>query len=160
MAAQQAAALARDKAVRVVPSFTMPQGISAMVAYSSATAATDIDVLARSMTSALEFVTSCEVTIATRDVEFDGLTVRRGQYIGLLNGSLAAANDDLADLVRDLLVCAGAAERELVTLYYGDGLTRSRVETLVEQLAAEFSDQDFEIVQGDQPLYPYIISLE
>ena len=160
MAAQQAAALARGKAVRVVPSFTIPQGISAMVAYSHVTAAADIDALTRSMTDALEFVVSCEVTIATRDVEFDGLHVKRGQYIGLFNGSLVAADDDIGALVRALLSAAGAEERELITFYYGDGLTRSRVETLVEQLKLDFSDQDFEIVQGDQPLHPYIISLE
>ncbi len=160
MAAQQAAALARGKAVRVVPSSTLPQGISAMVAYSHATAAADLDALAHSMADALESVTSGEVTIATRDVEFDGLAVKRGQYIGLLNGSLAAASDDIATLVCDLLTAADAENRELITLYYGDGLNRSHAEALVEQLALTFSGQDFEIVQGDQPLYPYIISLE
>jgi len=160
MAAQQAAALAKGRSVRVVPSLTLPQGISAMVAYSNVSSAADLDSAVRTMTEALEFVTSCEVTTATRDVEFDGLVVRRGQYIGLLNGTLAAAGDDLTALVLDLLRQAGAGERELITLYYGDGLSRDSAETLVEHLTAHFSAQDFEIVQGDQPLYPYIISLE
>jgi len=160
MAAQQAAALAKGRSVRVVPSLTLPQGISAMVAYSNVSSAADLDSAVRTMTEALEFVTSCEVTTATRDVEFDGLVVRRGQYIGLLNGTLAAAGDDLTALVFDLLRQAGAGERELITLYYGDGLSRDSAETLVEHLTAHFSAQDFEIVQGDQPLYPYIISLE
>lgn len=160
MAAQQAAALAKGRSVRVVPSLTLPQGISAMVAYSNVPPAADLDTAVRTMTEALEFVTSCEVTTATRDVEFDGLVVRRGQYIGLLNGTLAAAGDDLAALVLDLLRQAGAEERELVTLYYGDGLSRRSAAALVERLTTHFSAPDFEIVQGDQPLYPYIISLE
>ncbi|MGQ9887838.1 MAG: DAK2 domain-containing protein [Aggregatilineales bacterium] len=160
MAAQQAAALAKGRSVRVVPSLTLPQGISAMVAYSNVSSAADLDSAVRTMTEALEFVTSCEITTATRDVEFDGLVVRRGQYIGLLNGALAAAGDDLTALALDLLRQAGAEERELITLYYGDGLSRDNAETLVEHLTTHFSAQDFEIVQGDQPLYPYIISLE
>lgn len=160
MAAQQAAALARSKVVRVVPSFSLPQGISAMVAYSNAVGTNDIDAIVRSMTDALEFVTSGEVTTATRDVDFDGLSVRRGQYIGLLNGSLVVAGDDIGEVVLDLLRHAGADERELVTLYFGDGLSRSHAEALAETLAEEFGSQDFEIVQGDQPLYPYVVSLE
>lgn len=160
LAAQQAAALAEGRTVRVVPSLTLPQGISAMVAYSNVSATADLDTVVRTMTEALEFVTSCEVTTATRDVEFDGLVVRRGQYIGLLNGTLAAASDDLTTLVLDLLRRAGAEERELITLYYGDGLCRDSAEALAKALSVHFSAQDVEIVQGDQPLYPYIISLE
>ncbi len=160
MAAQQAASLARDKEVRVIGSRTIPQGISAMLAYTNIAHSNNIDEVAAEMENALRHIVSLEVTTATRNVEMDGLEVRRGQYIGLLDGALVVAGDEMNDVVADVLRKAGADEYELVTLYYGDGLRQQQVRDLVAVLREEFAGQEFEIVQGDQPLYPYMISLE
>lgn len=161
MAAQQAASLARDKTVRVVSSKSLPQGISAMLEYLNISEEVDdIEEAAHAMTDALDYVTGCEVTIATRDVELDGVSVRQGQYIGLVDGQLVAAGDDLTALVRDTLLKAGADERERITLYYGDQINESQAQAMNESLAAEFKRQEFEVMQGGQPLYPYIISVE
>ena len=160
MAAQQAASLARDKDVRVVTSRTLPQGISAMFGYANAVESDNIDQIMNAMNEALDFVTSGEVTTATRDVEINGLQVRTGQYIGLLNGDLVVAGDDLADVMRDLLAQAIDDDSELVTCIYGDTVDEAAAQAVLDDLQPRFEDQEFELVAGNQPLYPFIISVE
>ena len=160
MAAQQAASLGRDKEIRVVRSRTIPQGISAMLAYVNVAHLDDLDEVADAMDEALEHVITGEVTVATRDVEFDGIEVRQGKYIALLDGALVTTGDDLSIVVGNLLREARADEYELITLYYGDNLRESQVHSMVDALGEDFPDQEFEIVYGGQPLYPFIISVE
>lgn len=160
MAAQQAASLARDREVRVVPSKSLPQGISAMLEYLNLADAEDVDEMARSMTEALGYVKGCEITIATRNVELDGVNVRQGEYIGLVDGQLVVANDDLPTVICDSLREAGADERERITLYYGEDVNESQAQAMVAYLSGKFEGQEFEVMQGGQPLYPYIISVE
>ncbi|HLV35562.1 MAG TPA: DAK2 domain-containing protein [Spirillospora sp.] len=160
MAAQQAAMLARDKEVRVVASHTLVQGISAMIAYANMAHSDNIDEVAAAMQADLQNVTSAEVTTATRDVEIDGLCVRAGQYIGLLDGDLVVAGDELPAVLYDLLNLAISDDSELVTLYYGRMLDKQQAQILVDQVSSRFPAQSFELVYGDQPLYPLIISVE
>jgi DAK2 domain fusion protein YloV len=160
LAAEQAASLAQAKQVRVVPSRTIPQGISAMIAYSNLPDAQDINQVVPAMKAALDAVVSCEVTRATRSAEFGDLVVREGQFIGLIDDQLVVADYDMVELVRDLLRKAGADERELVTVYYGDSIHATQAQALVDVLSVDFPDQEFEIVNGGQPLYPYLISIE
>lgn len=160
MAAQQAATLARDKEVRVVPTRTLPQGISAMIGYANAVESDNIEAIMAAMTEALGFVTSGEVTTATRDVEIDGVAVRTGQYIGLLDGDLVVAGHELVDVMRDLLTQAVDDDSEIITLYYGDSFDEAQARAVVDSLEDQFEDQEFEILRGDQPLYPFIISVE
>jgi DAK2 domain fusion protein YloV len=160
LAAEQAASLAQDKQVRVVPSRTIPQGISAMIAYHNLPDARELSTVVEAMKAALNAVLSCEVTRATRNAEIGDVVVREGQYIGLLNGDLVVAGYDMVDLVRDLLRKAGAGEHELVTVYYGDGIHTTQAQALMDVLAVDFPHLEFEIVDGGQPLYPYLISIE
>ena len=103
---------------------------------------------------------SCDVTNATRSVEFDGVDVAEGQFIGLLEGTLVASGGELFEVTGELLRKANAAEKELITLYYGAGQDQSQARALVDFLTRDFGLQEFEIVAGGQPLYPYIISIE
>lgn len=160
MAARQAAALAQDKHVRVVPSRTIPQGISAMLIYVNEREILGHEALAQAMNEAMPGVISCEVTTATRAASLNGVTVRAGQLIGLINDVLAVAGDEMAAVVRELLRKAGADKRELITLYYGRDVTQADAESLVETLRQEYSGQEFELVDGGQPLYPYIFGVE
>ncbi len=160
MAAQQAASLARDKEVKVVASRTIPQGISALLAYTNVAHLDDLEQVSAEMEEALNYVISAEVTIATRDVELDGLNVKRGQYIGLADGTLVAASDDLVEVMLQVLQRSGADEHELITVYYGDNLREAQAQSIVNELREAFPEQEFEIVRGDQPLYPFIISVE
>jgi uncharacterized protein len=161
MAARQAATLARSKRVQVVPSRTLQQGIAAMFAYANLKGGdSSLDELTHEMSSALNNVKSCEVTTATRDVELDGVHVREGNFIGLLDGKLVVSGTELFDVVCDLLKKADAPQHELITLYYGDGLDEGQAKALVDYLSRDFSGVSFEIVAGGQPLYPYLISIE
>lgn len=160
MAAQQAAALAQDKQVRVVPSRTIPQGISAMLAYMNLRQELQHGDLTDAMGSAMSDVLSCEVTTATRAASLNGVTVRAGQWIGLINDVLSVSGDDMEAVVRDLLLKAGADKRELITLYYGHQVTHTEAEALAETLREVFPGQECELVEGGQPLYPYIIGVE
>ena len=86
--------------------------------------------------------------------------MRTGQFIGLLDGNLVVAGDELSDVLRDLLNGAVDDDSELVTLYYGDLLNDQQARSLVAQLEDQFEAQTFELLRGGQPLYPFIISVE
>jgi DAK2 domain fusion protein YloV len=160
LAAEQAASLAQDKQVRVVPSRTIPQGINAMIEYNNLLDTRDLNHVITAMQTALNTVISCEVTRATRSATFGDVSVREGQYIGLVNDELVIAGYDMVEMVRDLLRKAGADERERVTVYYGDTISAVQAQALVDVLATDFPDQEFEVISGGQPLYPYLISIE
>jgi fatty acid kinase len=157
LAARQAASLAEGKQVRVVPSRSVPQGVAAMLEYDASSALAD---LTETMLNALNNVITGEVTTATRSVSLDGVTAHEGQYIGLIDDKLEAAGDDLTSVVKALLAKAGADKRELVTLYYGDTISQDDADALVAALSTQFSEMEFQTVNGGQPLYPYIISVE
>jgi dihydroxyacetone kinase-like predicted kinase len=131
-----------------------------MIAYHNLPDPREMNAVVEAMNGALLSVVSCEITRATRSAEFGDVVVREGQYIGLVNGDLVVSGYDLVDLVRDLLRKAGAGERELVTVYYGEGIQAAQAQGLADGLSIDFSDQEFEIVNGGQPLYPYLISIE
>src|SRR5690606_22780394 len=103
---------------------------------------------------------SAEITTASRDASLNGVSVREGQYIGLLEGEMVAAGDDVRAVLRDVLVKAEADKRELVTLYYGNNTHRGQAQALVDDLAGDFPDQAFEVIYGGQALYSYFIGIE
>lgn len=160
MAAKQAAELARDRAVRVVPSRTIPQGISAMIAYGNLRESQALDAIADGMTAALDQVRTAEITHATRAVELDGVRAGVGQLIGMLEGELVAVGDTPLEVVDQLLSKADASAFELITLYYGNSITAQEAEALAQTLTTHYPNQEVVLVYGGQPLYPYIISLE
>ena len=157
MAAQQAQALATGKSVAVVPSKSVPQGISALLAL---TPHADLARNVHAMTAALGSVQTGEVTIAVQDARFDDIEVHSGDVIGLLNDELTAKGPDSTAVVRTLLDQMGAAEREIITLYYGQPVTAQEADALLAELSGLFPDQEIEIVSGGQPFYHYIISAE
>jgi len=156
LAAQQAAGLS-VKQVAVVPTRTVPQGIAAMLSYMPEG---DLDAVRAAMEKAAGAVETGEVTTATRTVELDGVAVREGQIIGLHNGSLKTAGDDLPGTTLRLLDLMGAGERELISLYYGAEVTEAQVGEMVEAIRAAYPDQQVEIHSGGQPHYYYILSAE
>jgi hypothetical protein len=160
LAANQAASLARDKDVRVVATRTLPQGISAMLALANASQSDDLDAAVKAMEAGRQHVTSGEITTAIRDADINDLKISAGQYIGLLDGDLVVVGDDLTGVLRDLLAQATHDDSELITLYYGDSLDEERTLAMVAALADQFEDHEIEVLQGGQPLYPLIISVE
>ena len=164
LAARQAAEQAGgDRNIRVVASTTIPQGVTAMFEYQNALSndpQPPLDEIADAMAETLSLVVTGEITFATRDVEIDGLKVRSGQLIGLINDVLAVSGDDLEQLARDLLHKADADSHERITLYYGDDKNERDAKALADALAEEFDALEFEVVYGGQPLYPYMIAIE
>jgi hypothetical protein len=119
-----------------------------------------LDEITDAMREGIHQIVTCEVTTATRDAEIEGVRVTTGQYIGLIDGRLRVAADTLEIAVQQVLVKASADEYELITLYYGQGVTQDQAAGVVALLESAFPGQEFHLVYGGQPLYPYLISLE
>ncbi len=157
LTAQQAAALVPNKRVVILPTRTLPQGVAAMVAYRPEA---DLEANLQAMQEAMQLVRSGEITRAVRDANLEGVTVRQGQWIGLAEGHLAAAGDDLLEVVRKTLEAIDVASAELVTLYVGAEADPQQTARLVEALRAHFPKQQIEIAEAGQPHYPYLLSVE
>lgn len=161
LSAQQAANLANDRDVRMIPTTSLPQGIAAMLSYMDEKDGSEsLDELVESMQAALSHLITCEVTRATRDASLDGLDVQQGQFIGLVNDELKTTGSTLETVIMDVLKQANAETRELITLYYGDEIRLSEAETMAEHIRQAYPQQQIELVHGGQPLYLYIISVE
>jgi uncharacterized protein len=156
MAAQQAAEICK-KQVLVVPSKTIPQGIAAMLAFNDQR---DLEANQRIMEAALHNVKTGEITTATRAIEYNGVKVAEGHIIGLLNDELTAANETIEETLWTLLDQMDAAHLEIITLYFGNGITLPQAEALGALVHVKYPRLEVEIVEGGQPHYYYIISAE
>ncbi len=155
-AAEQTKELTKKK-VAIIPTKTVPQGIAALLAFNFQN---DLETNARAMTRAAQNIQTAEITTATRSARFDGLDVKQGQIIGLIDGILKHAGNDSTDIALQLLHEMHAADREIVTMYYGDSITANQAEALANQIRTQFTSQEVEVVNGGQPHYHYIISVE
>jgi DAK2 domain fusion protein YloV len=156
LAAEQACTLS-DKSVAVVPSRSIPQGISALLAVNSQA---DFETNVAAMTRALGDVETGEITTATRSVTINGLAVTDGQIIGLHNGKLKVVGTTVEQVVQALLQEMDAVGCEVVTLYYGETVGESDADALAELLGQNWPDLEIEVVAGNQPHYHYILSVE
>lgn len=156
LTAEQARGLT-DKHVVLVPSKTMPQGIAALLSFNYQA---DLETNSDAMNAAVAQVRTVEVTRAVRSAQVNGCAVTEGQLIGLIDGELAAASEDPAELVQQLLERASAAEYEIVTLYYGLDVAPDDAQTLAEAIRAEYANLEVEVIDGGQPYYDYVISVE
>ena len=156
MAAKQAGELCEDTNVIVLPTKTLPQGVSALFAFNESRTP---EQNAEEMQDALSMVTTLSFTRAVRDAEVDGQHVRARQFLGLKEGKVKAADDSLEHVVSAMLRQLDACD--IVTVYYGKDVKESAAEKM-QQLVGEILGDDVEIslVYGGQPLYPYIISAE
>jgi DAK2 domain fusion protein YloV len=156
MAAQQAKDIT-EKRVVIVPSSSVPEGIAAMLAFS---ADGNLETIAQAMIQALPNVRSGEVTVATRKVDLNGLHVSEGQMIGLLNGELVVSGDTLEETLLRLLEHGQAQSCELIALYWGGDLTAPEAKSIEEQIRIKYPAQEIELIEGGQPHYPFLLSLE
>jgi DAK2 domain fusion protein YloV len=156
MAANQAKEVT-VKQVEVVPSRTVPQGLSAMLALHPDG---ELHAIAEKMTKALEHVRTGEITTATRSVEIDGVRVESGQVIALLDGKLVASASTVEEGCLELLEKANAPEHELITLFYGQDMTHAEANRIADAIRERYSGQEVEVQEGGQPHYQFIISVE
>jgi hypothetical protein len=108
----------------------------------------------------LNDVKTGEITTATRSVEIEGVDVLEGQIICLLNGKLVLAADNLKAATMGLLKKAHADHFELITLFFGAGVSRKEVDTIVDSIRKKYPRQEIEVQDGGQPHYQFIISIE
>lgn len=146
-----------SKQVWVVPSDSLPQGVSALLAFNFDA---DFEENCKAMTAAVGRVQVAEITQAVRTVQIDGINVAEGDVIGLVNGKLVTAGRDMAAIVRDTLNRMRAEQFEIITVYYGHDVTSAAANTMAQQIKEWFSSQEIEVVEGGQPYYAYILSAE
>ncbi len=156
MASEQAAEVS-EKHVVVVPTRSIPQGVSALLALDQGSSLEDNAV---AMIESAQEVLTAEVTWATRNVQINGLRVREGDAIGLLEDELIVDAQSLDEAVHWLLAESDLDSHELITLYYGDSISEAEAQELLEALTEAYPELEFELVAGGQPHYPYIISIE
>ena len=156
MAANQAKEVT-VKQVRVVPSRTVPQGLSAML---SLQPDGELDAVAERMTKALEQVRTGEITTATRSVEIDGVKVESGQVIALLDGKLVASAGSVEEGCLQLLEKADAGAHELITLFYGQDVSHAEANRIADAIRSKYSGQEVEVQEGGQPHYQFLLAVE
>jgi len=156
LAAEQACSLS-SKPIAVVPSRFVPQGIAALLAFNYQA---DFDANVAEMSSVLEDIETGEVTYATRSVTISGVKVAEGDIIGLQNGQLKVTGGSAEEVVQKLLEEMDPADREIITLYYGEDVSDGAAAKLADLLQECWPDQEIESVSGGQPHYHYILSVE
>jgi DAK2 domain fusion protein YloV len=156
LCARQASELS-SKDVIVVPTKTVPQGISALLAFNYQA---DIETNAERMAEAASEMETIEVTRAVRSTRINGIDVTEGDIIGLLNDQLVAAGADYTAVILDVLSQASADDYEVVTIYYGGDATLEEANALAEQIVERYPDLESEVHEGGQPHYRHILSLE
>lgn len=156
MSARQTQGLTKKRVV-VIPTDTMPQGMAALIAFSYVGSLEENE---QAMSEAAGQVQTGEITRAVRDAKVDGIEVKEGDVIGLLNNTLVTKNSDREAVAHDLLERMGAVERELITIYWGGDLTESAASAFRDDVAGRYPDAEIELVHGGQPFYDYIISAE
>ena len=157
IAAAKTASRHSSKQIRVIPTKSIPQGFSAMLRLAPDG---DLDEIAEQMSDSISDVITGEITHATRSVEIDGVSVKEGQYIALLNGNLTFSSDNLEDTCLGFLERADAQNHELITAFYGDEIPKSEVNRIADVIRAKFPNQEIEVQDGGQPHYFFIFAIE
>lgn len=156
MAAQQAADVA-DTEVQVVPSKSVPQGLSAMLAFNRDG---ELEETANDMTEAMAFVKTGEVTYAVRDTSLGGVKIKEGDFMGIHEKAIVANGQSVQDVAKKLMQEMIDEDSEIVTLIRGEERSDEEMHELAEFIEATFDDVEVEVHIGDQPLYSYIVSVE
>jgi len=156
LAGEQAAKLVKDKTVIVIPSKTIPQGITAMLNVTEQ----DVQQVQQTMIESIDNVVSASVTYAVRETVFDGKKIQEGDIIGMQEDSIAIISKSAQKGVKELLDKIVTEEAEMISIYYGEDVTQKEAENIKKYAEKKFSNCDIELQRGGQPLYYYIISVE
>ena len=157
MAAQQCVGLT-EKQVIVVPTHSIPQGISAMMSVD--TAEEDPQAILAAMTEAAAAVTTAQITYAARNSDFDGFAINEGDYLALLDGKLFGTERDITSLLTRLAALSAEREAAFVTLFYGEGVSQEEAEAAQALFTEACPETEVSLLSGGQPVYYYTISIE
>ena len=157
LAANQAESLVEDKNVIVIPSKTIPQGISAMIGFVEDNSAEDNK---EAMTDSMSYVKTGEITYAVRDTVIDDKEIREGNIMGIGDEGILSVGGDITATTVDMIKKMQDEDSEIVSIYYGEGVTEDEAQTLASKLSEELPDLEVEVYSGGQPVYYYIASVE
>lgn len=157
LAANQAAEIEEEKKVIVIPTKTIPQGISALISFDETATA---EANQAGMEDAITAVKSGQVTYAVRDTSIDGKEIKTGDYMGIDDAGIQAVGQDITEVVKDLIGAMADEDSELLSIYYGSDVEEEKANALVEVVQAAYPDFEVEAHAGGQPIYYYILSLE
>ena len=156
MAAEQAAEVLEQDVV-VISSKTVPQGMSALLAFNPSS---DLETNEKNMKAALEHVKTGQITYAVRDTSIDGLEIETGDFMGLADGKIVVKSKEKTESAQELLQSMIDEDSEIVTVIKGEEATEEEVDTLVSFIEENFEDVEVEVHDGKQPLYSFIFSIE
>ena len=157
MAAQQCAALTEKKVI-VIPTASVPQGISAMMAVDPD--AESAEVIEKAMTDAAQCVATAQITYAARNSDFDGFDIHEGDYLALLDGKLLGTDRDVSALLENLSDVAAERDAEFITVFYGEDVSEEDAQKASAVFTRRCPDAEISLIRGGQPVYYYIISIE
>ena len=156
LAANQACQVCEDKDIHVLPTKTIPQGLSACIMFNPEV---DIEDNLSEMQEAIDHVKSGEVTYAIKDTTYEGLEIKKDEYMGIFGKAIVVSDPDMMASTKALLDKMLDEDSELVTLIYGDTATLEQAEEIAEYIE-DTSDAEVEIHEGNQPVYSFIIGVE
>ena len=157
MAAQQCIGLT-EKTVVVIPTASIPQGVSAMMAVDPDMS--DADAIAKAMTDAAQCVSTAQITYAARNSDFDGFDIHEGDYLALLDGKLLGTDRDVSALLDGFSDEAASREAEFITIFYGEDVNEEDARKACDAFTRKCPDAEVNLICGGQPVYYYIISIE
>ncbi len=157
LAAQQAQSLVEEKKIIVIPSKTVPQGISAIIAFDPSQTVEDNTA---GMTEAMSYVKTGQVTYAVRDTSIDGKAIKMGDIMGIGDDGIQALSQDVHQTTMELVDHLVDEDTELICLYYGDEVQEDDANALLDALEKKYKNCDVELHYGGQPIYYYVISVE
>ena len=157
MAAEQSIPLCEDKTVVVIPTKTIPQGITAMLNFDPESEVSDI---VETLGESLESVHTAQVTYAARDSDFDGYAIHAGEYLALLDGKLIGSFTEMPSMLNKMSETFNDLDPEIITVYYGSDVSQDDAEVTAGELEKAFPDAEVTVVNGGQPVYYYMISVE
>ena len=157
LAANQAQALTEDKKVIVIPTKTVPQGISAIISFDATRTPEENE---ETMKEALSMVKTGQITYAVRDTHIDDKEIKEGDIMGIGDHSILAVGKDIAEITKETIGLMVDEDSELISVYYGEDITEEAAQALGDELQEQYPDCEVEVYEGGQPIYYYVVSVE
>ena len=157
MAANQAQSLTKDKDIIVIPTKTVPQGITAVINYMPDA---DVDTNEETMKEEILNVKTGQVTYAVRDTHIDDKEIHEGDIMGIGDAGILAVGQSVSNTTKEMLSEMADEDTELISLYYGEDIQEADAEKLAEEISELYPDADVDMHSGGQPIYYYVISVE
>ena len=157
LAANQAQSLTKDKDIIVIPTKTVPQGITAIINYMPEA---DVDTNIDAMNEGIAHVKTGQVTYAVRDTHIDDKEIHEGDIMGIGDDGILSVTQSVEDAAKEMISLMVDEDSELISLYYGQDVTAEDAEKLAQSVEEQYPDVDVDLHSGGQPIYYYVLSVE